>query len=68
MPLPLTGSTAETEVTLPEPSDRFFVIGKTPPAAMPARRSTGRVPVPSQPRLMVPNGARSVPCWKIVEL
>src|SRR5262249_50831933 len=55
--LPEAGANAETEGALVDPKDRRFATG----TAVPEIKSTGGVPVPSQPRLIVPIGARSVP-------
>src|SRR5215472_1441153 len=54
---PVIGSTAETDVTLVDPSVSCCATG-TP---VPEIKSTGEVPLPSQPRLIVPIGARRVP-------
>src|SRR5262249_25444954 len=54
---PVTGCTAGTEVTLLDPSVSCVAIG----TAVREIKSMGPAPVPSQPRLIVPIGARSVP-------
>ena len=65
MPRPVSGSMPETDVVLVLESWRDEVTGKA--VALPVTRSSGLVPVPSQPSVMEPNGARSVPLWEMEE-
>ena len=55
--LPVTGSMDETEPTLPAPSTSCEATG----TAWLVMGSFGAEPLPSQPRLIVPVGARSTP-------
>jgi len=63
--LPVTGSTADTEVVLVFPRTRFCVVGTA--RVVPAIGLTGAVPVPSQPKLITPIGDRRVPPCVMVE-
>ena len=63
--LPVAGSTADTDVILPDSNMMLEVIGIV--SVEPTKESTGAVPVPSQPSVMLPNGARNTPPWEMVD-
>ena len=55
----------DTEVRLPAANVRVSVVGRV--SVVPVIGSLGAVPVPSQPSVIDPIGALSVPPWSIVE-
>ena len=60
----MVNPSAETDVVEAAPKTKFAVAGRA--AAAPVAALAGAAPDPSHPRVMLPSGARRVPCWSML--